>query len=152
MTSAARADLLARVSSAALGTALLGFAGWLAWLNLRLPSRSGWIFWAPIALWVTTMGLLCWWAALGGARANHASSCPGKLAGRMVGGNGRIRNWLRGSSSGHAESELGPTARDPGHRSIGIRPGCARRMRAPQDSKVNTLCLGYRWAFTTCTY
>ena len=66
MTNAARADLLARLSSAALGTALVGFAGWLAWLNLRLPSRGDWIFWAPIALCVTTMGLLCWWTALGG--------------------------------------------------------------------------------------
>jgi hypothetical protein len=80
MTSAPSADLLARLGSAALGTALLGFAGWLVWLNLRLPSRGDWIFWAPIALWVTTMGLLCWWAALGG------KSQPREIVSRQVGG------------------------------------------------------------------
>jgi hypothetical protein len=52
----------------------------------------------------------------------------------MVGGDGRIRNWVLGASSRHAESELGPTARDPDHRSIGIRARCARRRRAPQGS------------------
>jgi hypothetical protein len=71
-------SLARRLGSAALGAALLGFAGWLAQRNLRLPGRDGWIFWVPIALWLTTMSLLCWWAALAGrepgARAGIQSS------------------------------------------------------------------------------
>jgi hypothetical protein len=34
--------------------------------NLRLAKFDAWIFWVPISLWLLTMGLLCWWAALGG--------------------------------------------------------------------------------------
>jgi hypothetical protein len=95
MTSAARADLLARVSSAALGTALLGFAGWLAWLNLRLPSRSDWIFWAPVALCVTTMGLLCWWTALGGQEpATRARVQASWRGGWLVGMAGFVIGFL----------------------------------------------------------
>lgn len=66
MTSVPPTDPSARrLSSAALGTALLGAAGWLAMRNLRLPARDGWVFWLPIALWLVTMGFLCWWTALG---------------------------------------------------------------------------------------
>jgi hypothetical protein len=65
MTSAPPRDAPARrPGSAALGTTLLGVAGWLALLNLRLPARDGWVFWVPIALWLVAMGLLCWWTAL----------------------------------------------------------------------------------------
>ena len=68
MTSVPPPDLaVRRLGSAALGTALFCLAGWLALRNLRLPTRDGWIFWVPIALWLITMGLLCWWAVLGGA-------------------------------------------------------------------------------------
>jgi hypothetical protein len=75
-----------RLGSAVLGTALFISAAWLAQRNLRLPARDGWIFWVPIALWLTTMGFLCWWTALGGrgpdARARiHASWRAGWLVG-----------------------------------------------------------------------
>jgi hypothetical protein len=76
---ATSADFQARrMGSALLGAALLVFAGWLAYRNLRLSTRDGFIFWVPIALWLTTMGVLCWWGALGArepdARAQLAAS------------------------------------------------------------------------------
>lgn len=67
MTSAPPTDWLARrLGSAAVGTALLGVAGWLTLRNLSLPTRDGWVFWVPITLWLVTMGFLWWWAALAG--------------------------------------------------------------------------------------
>jgi hypothetical protein len=87
MISAPPTELLGRrLGSAALGTALLGFAGWLALRNLRLPARDGWIFWVPIALWLIAMGLLCWWAALGGREpAKRARIQASWRAGWLVG-------------------------------------------------------------------
>jgi hypothetical protein len=67
MTSAPPSDFVARrLGSAGLGAALLGCAGWIALRNLRLSSHDGWVFWVPITSWLVAMGLLCWWAALGG--------------------------------------------------------------------------------------
>lgn len=67
-----------RLIAAALGTALLGVAGWLSLHNLRRDQFQSWIFWVPVALWLLTMGLLCWWAVLAGqeprARARIAAS------------------------------------------------------------------------------
>jgi hypothetical protein len=61
-----------------LGTALVGVAGWLSLHNLRRDQLQSWIFWVPIALWLLTMGLLCWWKVLAGretrARARIAAS------------------------------------------------------------------------------
>ena len=54
-----------RLSSAVSGAALVACAGWLALGNLSLSARDGWMFWVPIALWLATMGLLCWWTAFG---------------------------------------------------------------------------------------
>ncbi|HKU63261.1 MAG TPA: hypothetical protein VJQ44_18820 [Gemmatimonadales bacterium] len=54
-----------RLGSAAVGTALLGIAAWLALRNLSLPTHDGWMFWVPVTLWLVTMGLLWWCAALG---------------------------------------------------------------------------------------
>jgi hypothetical protein len=86
MTSAPPTGLLGHLGSAALGTALLGFAGWLALRNLRLPASDGWIFWVPIALWLSAMGLLCWWAALGGGEpAKRARIKASWRAGWLVG-------------------------------------------------------------------
>jgi hypothetical protein len=63
---------------AVLGTALVGVAGWLSLHNLRRDQLESWIFWMPIALWLLTMGLLCWWTVLAGqetrARARVAAS------------------------------------------------------------------------------
>jgi hypothetical protein len=63
---------------AVLGTALVGVAGWLSLHNLRRDQLDSWIFWMPIALWLLTMGLLCWWTVLAGqetrARARIAAS------------------------------------------------------------------------------
>jgi hypothetical protein len=55
-----------RLVAAALGTVLVGIAGWLSLHNLRRDQLQSWIFWLPIALWLLTMGLLCWWTAGGG--------------------------------------------------------------------------------------
>ena len=67
-----------RLVAAALGAALVGFAGWLSLHNLRRDQLQSWIFWVPIALWLLTMGLLCWWSVLAGqetrARARIAAS------------------------------------------------------------------------------
>jgi hypothetical protein len=66
------------LGAAALGAALVGFAGWLSLHNLRRDQLQSWIFWVPIALWLLTMGLLCWWKVLAGqeprARARIAAS------------------------------------------------------------------------------
>ncbi len=63
---------------AVLGTALVGVAGWLSLHNLRRDQLESWIFWMPIALWLLTMGLLCWWTVLAGqetrARARIGTS------------------------------------------------------------------------------
>jgi hypothetical protein len=78
-----------------LGTALLGFAGWLALRNLSLPTRDGWRFWVPITLWLVTMGLLWWWAALGArdpeARAHLQASWR---AGWLVGMAGLVIGFV----------------------------------------------------------
>jgi hypothetical protein len=58
--------LARRLGSAAAGTALLGIAGWVTLRNLSLPTHDGLVFWVPITLWLVSMGLLWWWAALGG--------------------------------------------------------------------------------------
>jgi hypothetical protein len=67
-----------RLVAAALGAALVGFAGWLSLHNLRRDQLESWIFWVPVALWLLTMGLLCWWRVLVGqeprARARIAAS------------------------------------------------------------------------------
>jgi hypothetical protein len=67
-----------RLVASALGAALVGFAGWLSLHNLRRDRLESWIFWVPVALWLLTMGLLCWWRALVGqeprARARIAAS------------------------------------------------------------------------------
>lgn len=52
----------------ALGTALIGLAGYLAWINLRHEKRDGWLFWVPVALWLLTMGVLWWWTAFAEAQ------------------------------------------------------------------------------------
>jgi hypothetical protein len=67
-----------RFVAAALGSVLVGLAGWLSLHNLRRDQFESWIFWVPIALWLLTMGLLCWWAVLAGqeptTRARIAAS------------------------------------------------------------------------------
>jgi hypothetical protein len=67
-----------RLVASALGAALVGFAGWLSLHNLRRDRLESWIFWVPVALWLLTMGLLCWWRVLVGqeprARARIAAS------------------------------------------------------------------------------
>jgi len=88
MTSAPSSDFVARrLGSAGLGAALIGLAAWIALRNLSLPSNDGWIFWVPIASWLVTMGLLCWWSALDG----HREDSRGRIrtswrAGWWVGG------------------------------------------------------------------
>ncbi|HET8623748.1 MAG TPA: hypothetical protein VFM14_09325 [Gemmatimonadales bacterium] len=61
------APLGTRLRAGALGIALSGLASYLAWRNLRHETLAGWIFWVPITVWLLTMALLSWWAALRGA-------------------------------------------------------------------------------------
>lgn len=76
-----------RFGSAGLGAAFMGLAGWIALRNLTLPNNDGWIFWLPIASWLVTMGLLCWWSALDGYRADSRARIRASWrAGWLVGG------------------------------------------------------------------
>jgi hypothetical protein len=78
-----------RLGSAGLGAALMGLAGWLALRNLSLPSNDGWIFWVPIASWLVTMALLCWWSALDGHQRDSGARIRASWrAGFLVGGVG----------------------------------------------------------------
>jgi hypothetical protein len=91
-----------------LGAALIGFAGWIALRNLRLPGRDGWMFWVPITLWLVTMGLLCWWAALGGHQpASRARIGASWRTGWWVGGAGLALGYL-GPLVLTPKSNLGP--------------------------------------------
>ena len=87
--------VVTRASSAALGTALIALAGWVALRNLSRPSNDGWIFWVPIALWLVTMGLLCWGSAL----VNDLSDTRRRIraswrAGSLVGGVGLVLGFV----------------------------------------------------------
>jgi hypothetical protein len=95
MTSVPPSEFLARrLGSAALGAALIVFAGWIAVRNLGLPIRDG-IFWVPISLWLVTMGLLWWWAALGGHHpASRARIGASWRMGWLVGGAGLALGFL----------------------------------------------------------
>ena len=88
MTTGPPSDFLVRrVGSAGLGVVLIGLAGWIALRNLRLPGNDGWIFWVPIASWLSTMGLLCWWSALDGqGRDSRARIRASWRTGWRVGG------------------------------------------------------------------
>jgi|SoiMethySBSTD1v2_1073268.scaffolds.fasta_scaffold66462_3 hypothetical protein len=88
MTSAPSSAFVARrLGFAGLGAAFLGLAGWIALRNLTLPSNDGWIFWVPIASWLVTMGLLCWWSALDGRRGDSRARIRASWrAGWLVGG------------------------------------------------------------------
>jgi len=89
MTSAPPPDFVPRrLGSAGLGAALIGFAGWIALRNLRLSSDAGWIFWVPITSWLITMGLLCWWAALGAKPTTRARIRASWRTGRLLGAAG----------------------------------------------------------------
>jgi hypothetical protein len=57
---------LARLGSAAAGSALAYGALWLCLRNLGQSGMKAWIFWVPITLLLATAGALCWWFALRG--------------------------------------------------------------------------------------
>ncbi len=83
------------IGKAILGTALAGFAVWLALRNLRLPTRDGWIFWVPVTLWFLTMSLLCWWSALSGHQATSRAGIRASWrAGWIVGAAGRAIGFV----------------------------------------------------------
>ena len=90
MTSASPPNFPARrLGAAGLGAALIGLAAWIALRNLSLPGNDGWIFWVPIASWLVTMGLLCWWSALDGRRPDSRARISASWrAGWWVGGVG----------------------------------------------------------------
>jgi hypothetical protein len=78
-----------RLTAAALGTVLVGFAGWLSLHNLTRDQLQSWMFWVPIALWLLVMGLLCWWTVLAGQDpANRARIAASWRMGWIVGGIG----------------------------------------------------------------
>jgi hypothetical protein len=75
------------LGSAGLGAALVGLAGWIALRNLSFPGNDGWIFWVPIASWLVAMGVLWWWSALDGHRADSRARIRASWhAGWRVGG------------------------------------------------------------------
>jgi hypothetical protein len=77
------------------GAALIGFAGWLAWRNLSHLDVDALMFWVPIALWLLTMGLLCWWAALGGRQpTTQARISASWRLGWIVGGAGLALGFI----------------------------------------------------------
>ena len=81
--------------SAGSGTGLILLAGWLAWRNLGFAARDGYVFWVPIALWLTTMGLLCWGSALGGeGRSTRARIASSWRAGWWLGGTGLALGFI----------------------------------------------------------
>jgi hypothetical protein len=86
MTTAPPRDLaLRRFGWSVIGAALIGLAGWITLRNLRLPTNDGWFFWAPIAGWLVTMGLLCWWTALAHQPTTRARIRASWRAGRVFG-------------------------------------------------------------------
>ncbi|HET9040969.1 MAG TPA: hypothetical protein VFN40_12395 [Gemmatimonadales bacterium] len=82
-------SLAGRLGRACLGGALIGIAGWLTLRNLGLTALSGWIFWVPVTLWLSTMGLLCLWSAVSGeVPASRTSIQASWRAGWIAGGIG----------------------------------------------------------------
>ena len=73
----------------------MGLAGWIALRNLSIPSNDGWIFWVPIASWLVTMGLLCWWSALDGPRGDSRARIQASWrTGWWVGGVGLALGFI----------------------------------------------------------
>src|SRR3954447_22854062 len=83
-----RDPALRRFGWSIVGAALIGFAGWITLRNLRLPNNDGWFFWVPIAGWLVTMGLLCWWTALAHQPTTQARIGASWRAGWVLGGAG----------------------------------------------------------------
>ncbi|MFL5450234.1 MAG: hypothetical protein ACJ8AX_16905 [Gemmatimonadales bacterium] len=79
---------LRRVGWSVVGAALIGSAGWITLRNLRLPTDDGWFFWVPIAGWLVTMGLLCWWTALAHQATTRARIRASWRAGWVLGAAG----------------------------------------------------------------
>jgi hypothetical protein len=76
-----------RFIAAAFGTALLCAAAWLALRNLSVSTHDGWIFWVPIALWLTAMSILWYWSAIvGHVPAEQERISATWRAGWIVGG------------------------------------------------------------------
>jgi hypothetical protein len=69
MQATGQSDSHRRVLSAAFGTLLSGVAVWLSAHNAMRDQLDSWIFWLPMALWLFTMGFLCWWPVLGAGEA-----------------------------------------------------------------------------------
>ena len=86
----------------------MGLAGWIALRNLSLPGNDGWIFGVPITSWLTTMGLLCWWSAVDGDRAEGRARIKASWrAGWKIGGAG-LALGLIGPLALTPKANLGP--------------------------------------------
>jgi hypothetical protein len=87
---------------------LSGLAGYLAWHNLQRQWLDGWIFWVPIAGCLLTMGVLCWWTALGGVQpTTRARIAASWRVGWMVGAIGLALGFV-GPLLVTPEATLGP--------------------------------------------
>lgn len=93
-TAPPRDPALRRLGSSVAGAALLGSAGWITLRNLRLSNNDSWFFWVPIAGWLVTMGLLCWWAALAHQPTTRARIGASWRAGWALGAAGLAIGFL----------------------------------------------------------
>ena len=66
---------------------MLCAAVWLALRNLSMSTHDGWIFWVPIALWLTAMSILWYWSAIVGHEpAEQERISAAWRAGWIIGG------------------------------------------------------------------
>jgi hypothetical protein len=97
-----------RAGMAVLGGVLGGLAVWLTVTNLRLSTRGGFFFWAPITLWLLTMGVLCLASAMSGDQATSRARIGASWRmGWIVGGIGLALGFV-GPLVIYPKSNLGP--------------------------------------------
>lgn len=84
-----------RVTTAALGAALIGLVVWIIWRNWRVGALDAWILWVPVTLFLLTMGVLCWWFTLRGHQpASQSGIRSSWRTGWIVGGIGLALGYV----------------------------------------------------------
>ena len=94
--------------AASLGAALAIVPAWLAFRNLTIPTRDGWIFWVPVSLWFLTMSALCWWSVLSDDQAiSRANIRASWRSGQIFGAVGLVIGFV-GPLVIYPKANLGP--------------------------------------------